>query len=213
MSLHTTESNNNKRYLTVAEGRLREKVQEGTEGATFRQGTLKDGAAFSKWELVYPGITAFITEVKIKKGTYGKEVNIYMTDETDEEFIVQLNATARNTGVKFLSVLPNIDMTKPVTIKPHGEFKAKDGKEILAGMSIQQDGTTLKSAFFDGEKNLLGMPSPEVDKRTKEVDWDSYWPIRDKFLQDYLLDNGFATYDDGSQSSSVEEVKTDDESF
>jgi hypothetical protein len=134
-----------------------------------------------------------------------------MTDENDESFIVQLTANNRNTGVAFLSILPKIDMTKKVTIKPYNEFKTKDGKEISAGMSIMQDGEKLKSAFFDGEKNLLGMPEPEKDKRTKEVDWDTYWPIRDKFLQDYALDNGLAVYNDGTPTEQTEATETKDE--
>ena len=201
MSLHEETQVTTAPYLTVVAGKLRRKVEEGTPGAVLREGFLKDGTPYKKWELVYPGITGFIKAIEIKKGSFGKEVNITMRDENEQEYIVQLMATNKNTGVKFLSALPNIDLEKEVTIKPYDDFiSKKDGKNVMGGMNILQDGEKIQSAFYDGKKKLLGMPEPEVDKRTKEVEWDTYWPIRDKFLQDYALDNGLAVYNDGTNS-------------
>jgi len=215
------ETNEGRRFLTYAEGKLREKVADGSESAesvlakhqnaVLREGTTPSGEPFSKWEIPYPGIRAFITSVELSKGKYGKQVLVHMKDGNDEEFIIALTANSRGTGVKFLLALPNIDMTKEVTIKAFADFK-KDGKDIFGGISIQQGGVKIADAFWDHEKKeqLLGMPKPEVDKRTKEVDYDTYWPIRDKWLQDYLLDNNFMTYNDGA-STEVPAATTDEE--
>ena len=213
MSLHT-ETTSGKRFLIFAEGKLREKVAEGTPNAVLREGTTPSGETFSKWELCYPGITARITSVELQKGNYGKQVLIHMTDENDEQFTVALGATTKH-GTGFMQLLPNLDLTKEVTIKAFGDFKDKTGREVRGGLSITQDGTKVYSYFYDAEKkkNLHGMPEPEVDKRTKEVDWDSYWPIRDKWLMDYLLDNNYMTYVDSTAEVVDTTVRDEDESF
>lgn len=207
MSLH--QETDGRRFLTFAEGKLREKVANGdapeadvkTEhpNAIFRSGTTPTGEPYAKWELVYPGITAFITGIELQKGNFGKQVLIHLKDENDEEFILALGATSR-IGASFMQMIPNLDLTKEITIKAYSDFKNKDGKEIIGGLSFTQNGQKIASAFYNTEtkEQLLGMPKPEIDKRTKEVDYDTYWPIRDKWLQDYLLDNNFMTYVDST---------------
>lgn len=207
MSLHTQEEG--RRFLTFAEGKLCEKVANGDADvetvkekyptATLRTGETPSKEPYAKWELTYPGITAFITGIELQKGNFGKQVLVHMKDENNEEFIFAMGAGTIN-GANFMQMIPKIDYTKEITIKAYPTFKAKDGKDVPAGITFTQDGEKIKSAFYDHEKKeqLLGMPKPEVDKRTKDVDWDTYWPIRDKWLQDYLLDNGHMTYVDAT---------------
>lgn len=211
MSLH--QEGERRRFLTFAEGKLREKVEAGTEGAKLREGTTPSGELFSKWELSYPGITAFITKVELQNGNYGKQILVHMADENDEKFILALGARTRN-GTNFMQILPNIDMTKEVTFKAFSDFKSQDGKDVRGGLSITQNGKKIPSYFYDAEakKNLRGMPKPKEDKRTKEVDWDSYWPIRDKWLIDYLLDNNYMVYVDATIPE-VTETEADGENF
>lgn len=211
MALH--EQGESRRFLIFADGKLREKVEQGTPGAVLREGTTPSGETFSKWELCYPGITAKITKVELQSGQYGKQVLIHMTDETDEEFVVALGAKTRN-ATNFLQALPNLDLTKDVTFKAYGDFKTKDGKEVRGGISITQAGNKVYSYFYDAEKkqNLHGMPEAEPDKRTKEVDWESYFVTRDKFLIDYLLDNGHMTYVDAAENVNTE-ADDGDETF
>lgn len=214
MGLHTEAEK--RRFIIFAEGKLREKVEEGTEGAKLREGDLPDGGRFSKWELTYPGITARITKVELQKGNFGKQVLIHLTDETDEEFVLALGASTRN-GVNFMQALPLLDLTKEVSFKAYNDFVGKDGKEVIGGLSITQGGQKVYSYFYDptaevGKRELHGMPKPEVDKRTKEVDWTVYWPIRDKWLQDYLLDNNYMVYVDGTAEAAPTE-KPKEEAF
>lgn len=206
MGLHTQEERGG-RFLTVVAGKLREKVEEGTEGATKRTGDVA-GVPFEKWELVYPGITAFITKVELQDGKYGKNVLIHMTDSNDEEFTVSLGAENSRTGVPFMMALPNLDLTKEVTLKPY-KFDNDKGENV-EGLKITQGETPIKSAFYDpvAKTNLLGMPEPER-KKNGEVNWKLYFATRDEWLQTYLLDNGFVTEgeayaepvtDDGAES-------------
>lgn len=210
MSLHTTEEG--RRFLIFAEGKLREKVEEGTEGAKLREGVTPSGEPFSKWELAYPGVTAFITKVELNNGNFGKQVLINLKDENDEEFVLALGAKTKH-ATNFMQILPNIDLKKEITFKAFSDFKTKEGKEIRGGISITQDGNKIASYFYDKEKdeNLHGMPTPEVDKRTKEVDWETYFPIRDKWLQEYLLDNNYMVFSDTSEVSSEPEKTTEEE--
>jgi hypothetical protein len=218
------EETQGRRFLTFAEGKLREKVAPGDAdeatvkaehpGAILRSGTTPTGEPYAKWELVYPGIRAFITSIDLQKGNFGKQVLINLKDENDEEFILALGATSR-IGAAFMQMIPNLDLTKEITIKAYSDFKTKDGKEIIGGLSFTQGGEKIPSAFYNPEtkEQLLGMPKPEVDKRTKEVDYDTYWPIRDKWLQEYLLDNNYMNYVDATVAAAPEEAKPEGEAF
>jgi hypothetical protein len=211
MGLHTDEQREGGRFLTVTAGKLREKVDEGTEGATLREGTLSNGETFSKWELVYPGITAFITSVELQDGKYGKNVLVHMTDANDEQFTVSLGAENSRTGVPFMMALPNIDMTKEVTIKPY-KF-TNDKQENVEGIKITQGEIAIKSAFYDPEtkSNLRGMPTPEV-KKDKSINWKLYFAQRDEWLQNYLLEENFMTVGEAYEAP-TEEPKQDGEDF
>jgi len=220
------EETTRRRFLTFAEGKLREKIAPGdadeatvraeNPGAVLRSGTTPTGEPYAKWELVYPGIRAFITSIDLQKGNYGKQALINLKDENDEEFVLALGATSR-IGSTFMQMIPNLDLTKEITIKAYKDFKSKDGKDIVGGLSFTQGDKKIVSAFYNAEtkEQLLGMPKPEIDKRTKEIDYDTYWPIRDKWLQDYLLDNGFMNYVDTTITVGKEEVliEKDDSPF
>lgn len=211
MSLHQQEEGG--RFLSVVAGKLREKVEEGAPGATLREGTLSNGETFSKWELVYPGITAFVTKVELRDGKFGKNVNIHMTDENDEEFVVSLGAENSRTGVPFMMALPKLDLKKEVTLKPY-KFN-NDKSENVEGMTISQDGNKVQSAFYDPEKkeNLLGLPKAEPNKRG-ETNWKLYFAQRDEWLQNYLLENGYMTFVDATEvPTEPAEKPTEDKAF
>jgi hypothetical protein len=206
MGLHTEEQTGG-RFLTVVSGKLREKVEEGTEGAVKRTGEVA-GTPFEKWELVYPGITAFITSVELQDGKFGKNVLIHMTDANDEEFTVSLGAENSRTGVPFMMALPNIDLKQEVTLKPY-KF-TNDKGENVEGLKITQGETAIKSAFYDPEtkENLLGMPKAEA-KKNGEVNWKLYFAQRDEWLQEYMVDNGFITVGEAYVPPTEEETNGD----
>lgn len=210
MGLHNQEQTG--RYLSVVAGKLREKVDEGTEGATKRSGLLSNGESFQKWELVYPGITGFITKVELRDGKYGKNVQVYFTDENDNEYIVSLGAENSRTGVPFMMALPNIDLKKEVTLKPY-KFDNDKGENV-EGMKIAQAETAIKSAFYDpvAKKNLLGMPEPDK-KKDGTVNWKLYFAQRDEWLQTYLLEQGFITVGEAYTETHTGAIATTEEEF
>ena len=166
------------------------------------------GNPFEKWELVYPGITAFVTKVELQDGKFGKNVLVHMTDANDESFIVSLGAENSRTGVPFMMALPNLDLTKEVTLKPY-KFDNEKGENV-EGLKITQGETTIKSAFYDPEtkSNLLGMPKAEP-KKNGEINWKLYFAQRDEWLQDYLVENGYITIGEPYQPEVEAEEKKD----
>ena len=210
MGLHT-ETNTQGRFLTVVAGKLREKVDETTEGAVKRSGEVA-GTPFEKWELIYPGITAFVTKVELQDGKFGKNVLVHMTDANDESFIVSLGAENSRTGVPFMEALPNMDLKKELTLKPY-KFDNDKGDNV-EGMKIMQGEDKVRSAFWDAEKkeNLLGMPKADV-KKDGSTNWKLYFAQRDEWLQTYMVENGFMTEAVYEAPTDDVTVANDDDSF
>lgn len=202
----------NKIYYTVVGGKIRRKVDEGTEGAKLREGVLKDGTSYSKWEMVHNGLSGIIKSVKFWDGKFGKSVVIYFDDEGDGEMVLTLGADNRNTGVPFMQVLPNLDLTKPVTFKPY-DFEDDAGKRV-SGLSIQQDGEKIKSYFYDpvAKKSIHGVPEPKKNKKG-EVNWKVYYAERDEWLQEYMVENNLIEDSEmpGNAPEADDEKKNEDD--
>lgn len=195
MGLHTQEQKGRLLYV-LADGKLREQVEEGTEGAKLR--VVKDDAGnvkAEKWELTYPGITGFITGVSTYDGEYGMNINIAIKDENDEEFTVSLKAKSKY-GEDFLHKLPNVDFTKEITIKPY-DFES-DGRRNT-GVSLVQGEEKLKNAFNwkneAGEwESLDGYPQVDEKKKPKNSDqWMVFFTQRREWVIEYLTEKGLLT--------------------
>ena len=193
MGLHTTEQKGRLLYV-LADGLLREQVDETTEGAKLR--VVKDDAGnvkAEKWELTYPGITGFITGVSTFDGEYGMNILIAMKDENDEEFTISLKASSMY-GEDFLHKLPNVDFAKEVSMKGYN-FEAEGGRK-MTGITITQDGEKLKNAFNykDGDKwvtPIEGYPTPSETKPPKNSEaWKIFFAQRREWVMEYLMDKG-----------------------
>jgi len=196
MGLHTQEERGGRLLYILADGKLREKVDEGTPGAKLRIVLNDDGSEKArKWELMYPGITGIITSIGQYIGDYGTSLNVRMKDENDEEYTVSLKENSPY-GEGFMHKLPKIDLTKEVSLSGYASFEDKEGRKVPAGLTVEQDGVKLKSFFTwkDGEdwKSVEGFPLP--DKKTKERGgdlWKMYYDNVRVWMIDYLETNGF----------------------
>lgn len=195
MGLHTQEERGGRLLYILADGHLREEVEETTPGAKLRIVLNDDGSEKArKWELTYPGITGIITSVGQYIGDYGTNLNVHMKDENGEEYTLSLKANSQF-GEAFMHKLPKIDLTKEVSLSGYGAFE-KDGRKNSAGLTVEQDGVKLKSFFSwkEGEewKNIEGFPLP--DKKTKERGgelWKMYFDNVRVWMIDYLETNGY----------------------
>lgn len=195
MALHTPEARGRLLYI-LADGLLREQVDEGTEGAKLR--TVKDddgNIKAEKWELTYPGITGSIIGITTYDGDYGTNIQIVMKDENDEEYMVSLKANSKY-GEDFLHKLPKIDMTKEVSLKGYN-FES-DGRK-MTGITVSQDGEKLTNAFNykDGDKwvtPIEGYPQPDENKPPKNSEqWKIFFATRREWLLEYLKEQGIIT--------------------
>ena len=196
MGLHTTEAKGRLLYV-LADGLLREQVDETTEGAKLR--VVKDDAGngkAEKWELTYPGITGFITNVSTFDGDYGMNILIVFKDENDEEFTVSLKASSMY-GEDFLHKLPAINRDKEVSFKGYN-FEA-DGGRRMTGITLTQDGEKLRNAFNykDGDEwvtPIEGYPQPDEKKAPKNSEqWKLFFGQRREWVIDYLTEQGLLT--------------------
>lgn len=175
----------NKRYITaLADGKLHEKVSEGTEGAELREYETRDGKKGSKWELTYKSIdNVLVKNVYFEDREYGKNILLDLTDGENEITFVQ--GVKGNFGEDLMKKLPNVDFSAKLSIKPYA-FVGDDGKKKM-GVNIFQ-GDKLMNYFwdFDAKKPLHGMPEPEGDKSTYDSDdWQMYYTKVRKFLIAY----------------------------
>lgn len=181
----------------LADGKLREKVEEGTDGAKLRVVKDDDGTVKAeKWELTYPGITGFITGVSTYDGDYGTNINIAMKDENDEEFVVSLNSKSKY-GEDFLHKLPKVDFAKEISLKPYN-FTA-EGDRKMAGITMIQSEEKLTNAFNwkdpNGEwQSVDGYPQVDEKKKPKNSDqWMVFFTQRREWLIEHLTEKGLLT--------------------
>lgn len=180
----------------LADGLLREQVEETTPGAKLRVVKDDDGNVKSeKWEVTYPGIKGFITGVIARDGDYGTSLLITIKDSNDEEFTLALQAKSKY-GEDFIHKLPNVDFTKEISIKP---YNFMDGERKVAGVTLIQDEVKLANAFNwknnkDEWESVDGYPQVDEKKKPKNSDqWMIFFTQRREWVLDYLKEKGLIT--------------------
>jgi len=222
MGLHTEKEQ--KRYLTVlADSKFHERVDEDTEGATIRTKKEQDGTVSDVldkegdqiWEIKHSGITAKITKIQLRGGDYGTSLNIDMTDEDDNQFVVSLKCDS-SYGERFMEALPNLDLSEDVEFKPFG-FKPKGSDQKIRGLNILQDGEKVLSAFAvrdeDGDYEVLveGFPMPDPKKTYKSESWKIFFGVRREWVLDYLIEAEMLLAADASVAEKKEDEEEPDE--
>lgn len=190
------EQQNGRLLYVLADGLLREQVEETTPGAKLRVVKDDDGNVKSeKWEVTYPGIKGFITGVIARDGDYGTSLLITIKDSNDEEFTLALQAKSKY-GEDFIHKLPNVDFTKEVSLKP---YNFQDGDRKVAGVTLTQDEVKLANAFNwkseDGSwESIEGYPQVDEKKKPKNSDqWMIFFTQRREWVLDYLKEKGLIT--------------------
>lgn len=159
-------------YITIFDGRLVQRVPEGTEGASPRELQKGPNEGKTVWEKTYSSASGLITgggiEVKEFGGKKVKEIQVKL----DDDILLQIPF---NMLSHFAKPLPNVDPLKPVKISV---YKSKQGK---TGLNISQDGEQCEWAYTKEEPN--GLPQPEQDDFGE---WD--FKNHDRFLTQKVLD-------------------------
>jgi hypothetical protein len=212
-----------KRYLYIlADGRLHEKAEEGDEGAKKRIFEKKNEKGevvelVEKWEYSYPGVVGTIKDIKFYESDYGTNINIDITDEEENEFVLSLKASSRY-GEAFMEALPNLDLAEEVDFTVYSFPDPKNKERKVQGMKIVQDDEKVRSYFtaYDTETKIWSYPIagyPVPNEKTKKKNTPEVWKIffatRNEWLKDYMIDNNFISVPE----EKTEEEKNKDENF
>ena len=180
----------------LADGKVREEVPEGTPGAILREVKNDDGTIkVRKWEMLYPGISGFITGIIRYDGEYGTNINIAIKDENDEEFTLSLKASSRY-GEDFLHKIPKIDFTKEITITTHNFTDKKNSERKVQGVKLMQNGEKLTNAYNwkdDNDKwqSVDGYPQVDEKKPPKNSDqWIIFFTTQREWVMEDLVARG-----------------------
>jgi hypothetical protein len=164
-----------KTYLSIVQGRLRQKVDEGTVGAEKREYELKNGTKGSKWELVYKSWDGIIEDLRLKDGDFGEVLEVVFQDA-----ILTVGVDSRYFD-DIIKKLMNIDINQKVVLSPY-DFES-DGKK-RQGMTVYQFDKVSSYYEDDKKKTINGLPPfPENWKTYKKDDWKLYSLTVKKFLK------------------------------
>ena len=157
-------------FITVFDGKLVQRVPEGTEGATSRALTAGINEGKIVWEKHYTSVSGMITgggiEVKEFSGKKVKEIHIKL----DDNMLLQLPF---NMLSSFAKPLPNVDATLPVKVSVYKNKRGKAGLNI----SHEADGEWKQCDWAYTKDDQNGLPQPEIDDLGE---WD--FREHDKFL-------------------------------
>jgi hypothetical protein len=140
----------NKTYLKISDGRLRQKVAEGTPGSEARYVEILDDTVY---EMVYKSITGIITGFYINDhDTYGRSYSLQFTnpDNDEEVYVVQFGEKSKYFQ-SFANKLPFIDLTKPVKLVPFSIAREKSNSKSQ-GITIIQDKEKLADYYKEYDK-------------------------------------------------------------
>lgn len=177
------------RYISIkSDGKFHETVNQGVEGAVYREFETSTGEKGSKWELVYTKIEALITNIKFEDGDFGE--NLQITFKDGEEEVTLSQGVATNFGEDLLKKLPAVDFSQMVGLSPYS-FTSDRGK-LIRGVSVYQKSDKVTNFFYDFEnsKTLYDFPIAEGDTDLySKDDWKIHFLQARKFLVNYAKNN------------------------
>lgn len=168
----------NKPFLTVSDGRLTQRVDETHPEARMVTRTKKNGEKQTVYELYFKSWEGTVKEFRIKEhdanGRKWQTCDIVFPDA-----ILSLN-TNQSFFSDFAKRIKGVDINQPITVSPYS--MNVDGKD-KRGIVVYQNGQKFKSAYWDGEKTLHGMPTPQKPSaQMNKADWVYYFAQEEEFL-------------------------------
>jgi hypothetical protein len=194
-----------KTYLTIAYGKLREKCKEGEPNAVWREFESK-----GSWAKEYQWIEGQISKIYYKESKdYGNSYEVTI-DDGEKKWNVSFKENSHYCQ-DFLVKLPNIDLSKFVRINPYELKDSETGKD-KRGTSVQQNGEKLKNFFSQKEGEVWvyrnGFPEPKKAKLS-DKEWKIYLIEIQCFLMDYVKANIIPKLNDPSVRLGIDEEKVE----
>lgn len=169
----------NKIFLSITDGKVVQRVKEGTPGSTPR--ATKSGKVVH--EVRYAYVTGILTNIGIRTGDVaGQEVKEWVFDMTDgqENYSVQVMYDSRYaTSLLYALANPEVDFSSPITITPW--MKVVNDKKKTS-CYLKQGDKSIDWYFTKDDPN--GLPDlKKVTLKGKDT-WDNY--DRMQFLEQFV---------------------------
>ena len=134
-------------YLKITDGRLRRKSNSDDPEAEKRVVKM-DGVKHVMYENNFSKIEGFITDLRLKEHPdFGDSVEVVVEDNegTKEVYVAQMGENSRYFQ-SFLQLLPNVDFSLPIIIKPYS-YKEEGDKYANQGVSLLQNDEKLSNYY------------------------------------------------------------------
>ena len=134
-------------YYKITEGKIRQKTTEKDPEAEERYSDITNRYIY---ERVYNSCTGFIRKINLQTHEeFGNSISVVLYDpKMQESYSLTITETSRYYS-SFVQILPNVDFSKTVTIKPYA-FKMDNRQSI--GVTILQDGKKLLNYYKDWDE-------------------------------------------------------------
>jgi len=168
-----------KPFLSIIGGTLKQKVDEGTPGAKYREYETPSGVKGSKWEISYSAWRGKIEDLRIHESEYGDALHVVF-----EDCIISIPLTQRYFA-DFVKKIASANLDKEVTIKPY-DYVNDEGKR-KSGLVIVQDEEKLKDHFYDFDTKKYSDGFPEAGDIKSKDEWRIYFMQVNVFLKNWVL--------------------------
>lgn len=168
----------NRVYLGIIQGRIRQTVDEHTDGATRRDYELPSGVKGTKYEIVYFSWSGVIKSLEFKEWEKGENLNIEF-----EDAILSIDTNSKYFS-SFVQKLKSIDISREIEIAPY-DYEPEKGKRQI-GVNIIQDGRKAQNYYYDVTSAIWvnGYPKPVGNTKSyKKDDWTVFYVAVKKFLK------------------------------
>ena len=199
-------------FLALSNGKMRQKVSPGTPNALPRIN--KNGVEV--FELSFDKLSdVFITDVKSVTTDFGDMLNIKIMEEDGSADYVISVALSSGYSKSFLNVLPNLDLTKPLSLHAYSMDIGND--KTRAGLYVIQEDEKVQGHFWyfdkEAEKSIYkkGFPvyKPKNGKFTK-TSWDVHAATVSEYLIDAMEEAKYVFPSASSIKGSTEQSSVDD---
>lgn len=173
------ETRSNVKLISIADGKIIQKVKEGEPGAASRVN--KSGEVV--WEKKYTGITGVLKEIKVTSKEFGgKNIKNWelKLDDGKDVYVLQVMYDSRYaTSLMFALCNPVVDFSQEITINPW--MKEISGKKKTSCYVNQGED---KIEWYFSKDDPKGMPEWKQITVRGELVWDNYDAMQ--FLQAFV---------------------------
>lgn len=148
-------------FLTITDGRICRRVTSPTTTSVERVNKVGN----TVHEEYYQGWEGIITAITTKESEYGKNWEVTLLDD-DTTAILSMGYSS-GYAAAFLKTLPNVDLSKPVTLSPKLQTI---GDKKKATIFVNQGGNAIKWYYTKDNRN--GLPDLKKIKVKGKDTWD-----------------------------------------